>query len=197
MRLESERRDDAEVPAASAAAGPVQVLVPTGSAMVRGPVRRHDLHGLQLVAGEPIRPGEHADPSAEGQSGDPHSGTRATGQEKSLCRKLAVDIDQDVPRPDGDEAFPRAPCGTADGEVVQIRHVDDEAWTGRIRGVAVPTRTRRHLDVGVPGEGEAALDIAGRPALCDCRRLLRVDAVVQVAGRGIPAVSGEKQGAAE
>ena len=80
---------------------------------------------------------------------------------------------------------------------VQVRDVDDQAGTGRVGGVAVAARARRHLHVGVPGEGEAALDIAGRFALGDRRRLLRVDGVVEVTGCGVSAVGGEEQGAGE
>ena len=96
---EPEQGHDAEVPAAPATAGPVEVLALPGLAPVHDAVRRHDLDRRHLVARQPVGPGEHADATTQGQAGDAHGRARAAWQEEALRGQLAVDVDQLVPAP--------------------------------------------------------------------------------------------------
>ena len=122
----------------------------------------------------------------------PTVGHEPPGRRRPCCRQLAVDVDQDGAGPHRGQPLPAA-TGSARGDPVHVRDVDDQAGAGRVGGVAMAARTRRHLHVGVPGEGDAALDIAGRSALGDRGRLLRVDGVVEVTCCGVSTVGGEEQ----
>ena len=76
---EGERRDDAEVSAATTAERPEQVWLGGGARVAQHAVGRDDVSGDELIAGEPVRPGQIPDAAAQGQPADPDRGARTTG----------------------------------------------------------------------------------------------------------------------
>ena len=155
-------------------------------------VRCHDLHVRQLIAGETVSSGEHADPTAQCQPGDSHGGAGATWQKEVVRCQGAVDVNQLVAGSHCHECLVRA-RRPADGDGIHARDVDDQAGARRVAAVAVPARTGRHLHVVLAGEGETTLHVADGSTLGDGRGVGGVEGVVQVPGRGISAVARLEQ----
>ena len=91
---EVERGHDAEIPAAAAPAGPVQILVLLRPAPVQHAVGRHDVDHGHLVTRQPVGAGKDADAPAQGQPGDAHRRARSSGQQEPLRCQVAVHVDQ-------------------------------------------------------------------------------------------------------
>ena len=90
-------RSEAATPAPQ---GPEQVRI---LPLVDGPgppVGGHDPDRRELVTGQPVGPGQDADPTAQGQSGDPDRGAGPTADRHPLGAELAVDVGQQCTRPD-------------------------------------------------------------------------------------------------
>ena len=86
-------RHDTEV-AATAVQCPEQLGVLALGRCHRLPVGGHDLHGNQVVGGEPVRPGQPAHTSAQGQPGDTGAGHYADRHDQAVGLSGRIDVRQ-------------------------------------------------------------------------------------------------------
>src|SRR5919106_1535607 len=100
MRAEDEPRHDAEVAAAAAAAGPVEVGVLARVAHERLTGRRHHRGLDEVVARQPELARGEADAAAECETGDADGWTRSGRNCHAALPELVVDVDQPCPRTD-------------------------------------------------------------------------------------------------
>ncbi len=187
MGGEGERGGDAEVAPAAAAAGPEQVRV---AVRVAGPdlaVGGDDLRLHQVVAGQPVGAGDHADAAAQGQPGDADGRAGAAGDGPVVGGQPVVEIDQPGARGHGG-----GPGSGVDLDRGHRGHVHDQAGGGRPARVAVAAAAGRDRHAVVAGEGQAGGDVVGRVAVGDAGRAEAVEAgveqpqVIEVAGRSRP-----------
>ena len=165
---ERERCRDGEVPAAAASAGPVQRLVASWTARQGAAVSRDDLKRPQVVRGQTVDPGQHADPAAERQSGDADGGAGAAWHSFAVCGQPAVEVDEVDAGPNGDGAGPER-------HRVHLGYIEDQA--ARDAGpaaVAMAARPHPDREAELRHEAQAQGDVSGRLAISDARRLQRV-----------------------
>ncbi len=155
VRAEIERRDDAEVAAATALAGPVKVAVRVaGVAGEDAPVGGHDLYLLDRVGGEPERAGEHPDAAAERQAGDADRGAGAAGYRLPVRVQAVVEVDQVDARAAADAV------AAVVAEPADLGYVDDEpVMDAGPAFVAVPARPGPHRQFERAGEVDALGDV--------------------------------------
>lgn len=162
VKLEFERGDDPEVASASAQ-GPEKVGV-LGRARLHEPaVGGHDIDREQVVAGEPVAPGEVSDPPAERQSGNTGAGNEPPCRGQTEHLRLVVEVS---PR--------RARSGTSclgnriDTHSVHGRKVDHQAVVADgLAGDVVPAPVHREQEVPVARKVDGCEDIGGSAASND------------------------------
>lgn len=126
-------------------------------------VGRDDVDGLDLVAGQPVRAGEHSDSPAERQSRHADGRTRAGRNGASLVGNCGVDVDQLRAGAD------RRGAVAADAHVSEVAQVDHQgpryvragSASGRPAGVIVSARPHRDRHVVVRREFQACRDVLG------------------------------------
>ena len=186
-----EARDNAEVPAASAAAGPEEVGVAPRVAAQDVARGGHDRQSLERVAGEPELAHRVAVAAAEGEAGDAHRRACPGRDHQPVRSERRVDVDED-----GAGADDCASAGNA--HAVQARDVEDDAGRRRVAAVAVPAGARHEVDVVAPRPADRVDDVADRLAEDDRLRTDGVEAraveeprLVVAGARGRDDVAGE------
>ena len=184
---ERERGDHAEVAAAAPAAGPEQVRVGAGAGRPDLAVSGDDLQRLNVVAGQPVGPGDHADAAAERQPGDADRRARTAGHRAAVGREPAVEVDEPGPGADGRGA-------AADAHAGHPGHVHDQAAGRRPARVAVAAAPGGHRDAVTAGEGQAGGYVVRITAVGDPGRVQRVKArVEQLLGGGVAGLARPDQ----
>ncbi len=178
VSAERERGGDAEVAAATAPAGPEQVAVAGRAAAADRAVGRDDLHRLQRVTGQPVGPGQHPGPAAEGEAGHPHRRARAARHGQAMRGEPVVQVDQVQAGADPD----RLPL--PDLERVHRGHVHHEPGRAGPPRVAVPAGPGRDGQPELADEGQAGTHVAGAGAVRDAGWLLPVEPRVEEFLRG-------------
>ena len=180
-----EGRDDPEV-APTAAQRPEQVAV---LGLARGDdvtARRHDLGRQEVVARQPVLAGEVADPSAQGEPGDPGRADDAARGRQTVLVGRVVET-----RPLAATAGARGLRVGIDGDLLQRTQVDHEtAVVGAETRGAVRTAADRQVETLAAGDLDDGGDVGG-PGTADDRRRPLVDHPVEdVPGILVFGVSG-------
>ena len=142
MDAEAEARDDPEVAASPAAAGPVEIGVRVSIAREHPPVGGHDLSCEDVVRRRSELARGKSDASAESEPTDPDRRAGAGRDGRAALRQPRVDVDQQGPGAD------RGPlCLSVHGDAVEGAHVDHEpVLDGRVTRVAVTSRASTDAD---------------------------------------------------
>lgn len=99
---EGQRGDGREAATAAATQGPEQVGLVPGVDVPQDPVGGDQLDGTDRIAGQAERPGEDADPTAEGEAGDPDGRAGAGGDRCTTAAERLVDLGQSCAGADPD-----------------------------------------------------------------------------------------------
>ena len=164
VRAQHEVRDDPEVAAAAAAAGPEEVAVLRSRSQVRwrpSAVTIPSETMLSLVVPNAREASPTPPPSASPPM--PTVGARAGRDRAAVARERGLDVDQ--PRAGAD----RHGAVRVHRDAVEPPQVDDEAGGRRVAGVAVPARARGDPDAVAPRPADGRAHVGDRDAAARSR----------------------------
>ena len=164
-RPELERRDDAEV-AAAAPQRPqeVGVAVGTGDDLLAG--GRDDLGPDEVVAGEPLEPGQPADPATKRQTGHARVAERAADDGQVVLPGGRVDV-----VPQRAAGGPDRPARRVDRDLASVAEVHDQGALGHgVAGDPVATAPDRDRQAEIGGRDDGSDDVVVRACPDDDRR---------------------------
>ncbi len=186
---EAQLGHDAEVAVARAAQGPEEVCVLGGARDDLLAVRRDQGRLGEAVAGQSVRPGDHAVAAAERETRDADGGAGSRGNRHALRGQRPVDVDELGAGTDDRLAGARP-------YRVQLAHVDDQTVVpGGPTGVGVAPVAYGDLDALGACVRQHGADVVRVCRVCHRRGLQGVEAgVVELPGRGPGPVTGADQG---
>ena len=149
--------------AAPAAQRPEQVGVGAGAGPQQPPIRRHHVHGQQVVDAEAMARAQPADPARQGEAGDAGVGDQAAGGGEAERLGVAVDV-----APGGAALDPGAAPFGVDPHGAHQRQVEHQPAVAH--GVArdiVAAATDGHRQAMVAGEAHGVDDVGDAAAAHD------------------------------